>query len=222
MPGHIDRHSNTEFEDLKIYFDIFLNLNAIIVIHDFKGKILKVNNKFLETFGYSYSDISTLTVKDLLPKESHSLFQKVIDDTLSQGSANHEVTIKKKLQETFPAHVYTSILEIGGTKLVQCVLYDITEQKNIETKLRETNLFLDSIIENIPDMIFLKDAEELRFVRINKAGEKMLGYSRKKLLGKNDYDFFSKKEADFFTAKDRCLKNGRVYQYPRRANKHKG
>jgi|GEM_PF-1832277 len=215
MPGHIDRHSNTEFEDLKIYFDIFLNLNAIIVIHDFKGKILKVNNKFLETFGYSYSDISTLTVKDLLPKESHSLFQKVIDDTLSQGSANHEVTIKKKLQETFPAHVYTSILEIGGTKLVQCVLYDITEQKNIETKLRETNLFLDSIIENIPDMIFLKDAEELRFVRINKAGEKMLGYSRKKLLGKNDYDFFSKKEADFFTAKDRdALKTGESINIP--------
>jgi len=209
MFGHVNVRSNTKFGDLETYLDIFLNFNAMIIIHDFKGKILKVNKKFLNTLGYSDSDISSLTVKDLLPKESQKVCRKVIDDTLSRGSANHEVTIKKKNQDTFPAYVYTSILEIGDTKLMQCVLHDITERKNVETGLYETNLFLDSIIENIPDMVFLKDAEELRFVRINKAGEELLGYSRKKLLGKNDYDFFPKKEADFFTAKDKtALKTG--------------
>ncbi|MEX0999425.1 MAG: PAS domain-containing protein [Thermodesulfobacteriota bacterium] len=198
------RTDDSFISDLEDYSSIFLNLNALVIIHDLKGKILKVNKKFLNTLGYSDSDISSLTVKDLLPKESQKICRKVIDDTLNQGSASHEVTIKKKNQDAFPAYVYTSILEIDDTKLMQCVLHDITERKNIETKLYETNLFLDSIIENIPDMIFLKDAEELRFVRINKAGEELLGYSRKKLLGKNDYDFFPKKEADFFTAKDKA------------------
>ncbi len=69
--------------------------------------------------------------------------------------------------------------------------------------------FLESIIENIPDMIFLKDARELRFVRFNRAGEELLGYSREDLLGKNDYDFFPKAEADFFTEKDREVLEGR-------------
>ena len=32
------------------------------------------------------------------------------------------------------------------------------------------------------DMIFLKDAEELRFLRLNKAGEELLGYSRAELF----------------------------------------
>ncbi len=69
-------------------------------------------------------------------------------------------------------------------------------------------IFLDSIIENIPDMIFVKDAKNLQFVRFNKAGEELLGYSREELIGKNDYDFFPKEEADFFTSKDReVLKN---------------
>jgi PAS domain S-box-containing protein len=73
----------------------------------------------------------------------------------------------------------------------------------VEDELRRTNASLDSIIENIPNMIFLKDARELRFVRFNRAGEDLLGTFRGDLLGKNDYDFFTKEQADFFTEKDR-------------------
>jgi two-component system cell cycle sensor histidine kinase/response regulator CckA len=63
--------------------------------------------------------------------------------------------------------------------------------------------FVESIVENIPDMIFVKDATELRFVRFNRAGEELLGLPREEMYGKNDYDFFPKDEADFFTEKDR-------------------
>ncbi len=81
--------------------------------------------------------------------------------------------------------------------------------------LRQANSFLDSILENIPNMIFVKDATELRFVRFNKAGEDLLGYSRDELIGKNDYDFFPKEEAEFFTTKDReVLKGGRLVDVP--------
>jgi len=70
-------------------------------------------------------------------------------------------------------------------------------------------LLLHSIVENIPYMIFVKDAQDLRFVRFNKAGEDLLGYSREELIGKNDYDFFPSEEADFFTGKDRDVLAGR-------------
>ena len=77
--------------------------------------------------------------------------------------------------------------------------------------LRANEKFLDAIIENIPDMIFVKEAQDLRFARFNKAGENLLGYSREELYGKNDYDFFPEKEADFFVQKDReVLRKGNV------------
>ncbi|HUS68514.1 MAG TPA: ATP-binding protein [Kofleriaceae bacterium] len=64
-------------------------------------------------------------------------------------------------------------------------------------------VFLDAVVENIPAMIFVKDAERLSFVRFNRAGEQLLGLPRAELLGKNDHDFFPPDEAAFFQAKDR-------------------
>ncbi len=74
---------------------------------------------------------------------------------------------------------------------------------DIEAELRDVNTFLDAIVENIPDMIFVKRAEDLMFVRFNRAGEELLGWTRQELLGKTDHDFYPKHEADFFHAKDR-------------------
>lgn len=63
--------------------------------------------------------------------------------------------------------------------------------------------FLDAIIENLPDMIFVKSAERLAFERLNRAGEELLGVSREDLLGKNDFDLFPRLEAEYFQQKDR-------------------
>jgi PAS domain S-box-containing protein len=70
-------------------------------------------------------------------------------------------------------------------------------------EVRRRLLLLDSIVENLPMMVFVKDAAELRFERINRAGEVLLGVARDELLGKTDHDFFTAQQASFFQAKDR-------------------
>ncbi len=77
-------------------------------------------------------------------------------------------------------------------------------------KARTAEKFLNSVIENIPNMIFIKDAEHLRFTRINKAGEDLLGHSRDVLVGKNDFDFFPHEQAEYFTGKDRHVLQSRA------------
>ncbi len=74
----------------------------------------------------------------------------------------------------------------------------------------EHALFFQSIVDNVPNMIFVKDAKELRFTIFNKAGEELLGYPKEAMIGKNDYDFFPKEQADFFTAKDRLALENKI------------
>ncbi len=87
---------------------------------------------------------------------------------------------------------------------------DISKVKETQQQLHESQMFFSSVVENIPDMIFVKDAKDLRFHRLNKAGENLIGYPRETLIGKTDYDFFPKTEADFFTQKDREVLAGRT------------
>ena len=85
----------------------------------------------------------------------------------------------------------------------------------LERQSRVDAVFLASIVENLPAMLFVKDAKDLRFVRLNRAGEELLGVPRSELIGKNDYDLFPKEEADFFISKDRqVLDSGALVDIP--------
>lgn len=85
----------------------------------------------------------------------------------------------------------------------------------MDNKNKQEESLLETILENIPNMIFVKEATDLRFIKFNKAGEELLGYSRDDLIGKNDFDFFPGPEAEFFTSKDRLvLEQGKLLDIP--------
>ncbi|MEO5768776.1 MAG: PAS domain-containing protein, partial [Polyangia bacterium] len=86
----------------------------------------------------------------------------------------------------------------------------LTAQKEAQQNAHTLSAFLDSIIENIPMMVFVKEARNLRFERFNRACEEVVGLPRETVLGKNDYDFFPKDQADFFQAKDREVLSSRA------------
>jgi PAS domain S-box-containing protein len=67
---------------------------------------------------------------------------------------------------------------------------------------------LKAIVDTLPDMIWVKDAIDLRFVLVNKGAEDLLGVSREKLVGKSDYDLFSPEQADALVTRDRELLAG--------------
>ena len=113
---------------------------------------------------------------------------------------NLNIALELKVKErTVELEQKTRLLGLSNDELRA----QVDERIRIEKELRQANTFLDSVIENIPDMLFIKDAAELRFVRFNRAGEELLGYKREELLGKNDFSFFPKNEATFFIEKDK-------------------
>ena len=79
---------------------------------------------------------------------------------------------------------------------------DITEQRRTERELDETKRFLDSIIENIPVAVVVKDAKTRKFVLTNHAFEAMIGLARDELRGETVFDLFTRAQAKLIDAAD--------------------
>ncbi|MFP4459717.1 MAG: PAS domain S-box protein [Candidatus Zixiibacteriota bacterium] len=88
------------------------------------------------------------------------------------------------------------INRVGRVIGVVLVFHDISALKVSEQRYRESNSFMNMIIENLPNILYVKEADELRYVRINKAGEKQLGIDRREILGKKNEEIFPRKVAD--------------------------
>jgi PAS domain S-box-containing protein len=91
---------------------------------------------------------------------------------------------------------------------------DVTEARAKENQIVQSNLVLDAIVDNMPNMLFIKEEKELRFVRYNKVAATMSGNSPEYFIGKNDYDI-TPDQAEFYISKDRqVLETGEPIDIP--------
>lgn len=73
--------------------------------------------------------------------------------------------------------------------------------------------FLHSLIENLPTLVFVKDARTLRYLRFNRAGEAMMGRPREEFIGRTDEEIFPSHQAAHFQSTDRrALASGGVVE----------
>jgi PAS domain S-box-containing protein len=170
------------------------------------GSILRCNPSAAAILGQTAQSCANGHIADFLPElsaESNPPWWRAHDSLTAGGRIHFERPGPDGQQRSIELG-HGPIRDADGSVLGSVlVLQDITARKQAEEKVRATSRLLDSMVENIPSMIFLKRASDLRFVLFNKAGEELLGYDRRDLLGKNDYDFFPREQADAFTAKDR-------------------
>jgi diguanylate cyclase (GGDEF)-like protein/PAS domain S-box-containing protein len=82
---------------------------------------------------------------------------------------------------------------------------DITERKRAEHELEHTRSFLNTIIENVPSPILVKDIPNLRYLLINRAAEKYLGADRTLMLGKTSQEVMPEASSDYIAVQDRKL-----------------
>ena len=174
-------------------------------LKDKDGHFLAVNELLARSVYKTKSEMIGKTDFDIYPEEFAKRFR---EDDLSVMTSGKPRFIEEiayddntpKLHEAYKAPVISESGEVIGTAGYTRNISEI--QKNL-FESKQLNNFFNSVIDNIPIMLFLKDAKELRFKMVNKATEDLLGLSREELIGKTDYDVFPKNQADFFVKKDR-------------------
>ena len=83
-------------------------------------------------------------------------------------------------------------------------------RRQAEQKLETQENFYRTILENLPGILFVKDARDnFRYHMFNKDAENFFGFSRDEMIGKKDGDFFGEQESAFFWAMDEAAMNRR-------------
>ena len=82
---------------------------------------------------------------------------------------------------------------------------DLDARELVEASLRRSERFLDSIIDLLPLMVSVKEAQRLRFVRVNRTAEQLLGLPRESVLGRDDADLFPGPLAEGLAIVDRAV-----------------
>jgi PAS domain S-box-containing protein len=203
---------------------VLSSLDANIAVLDREGNIIAVNDAWkrfaYENDGAAVADSVGVNYLQVCRDASESGdggwsalngIQAVLDGTLHNFVLEYPCHSPGE-KRWFLMSVTPLLSERGGAVVSHT---DIAVRKRIEEALKAANTFLDAIIENIPLMLFIKESQSLRFIRLNRTGEDFLGWPKETLIGKNDYDFWPKEQAEFFVQKDReALKSGRVVDIP--------
>jgi len=102
--------------------------------------------------------------------------------------------------------------QISGRPLIRAVRYALARQKAAEA-LRQSEHKYRTLVENIPQMIFIKD-RDARFVSVNDSFARSLHVRPEDIIGRTDGDFLPKELADKYHADDqRIMRTGRMDEF---------
>ncbi|MEH2264488.1 PAS domain S-box protein [Nostoc sp.] len=138
------------------------------------GLILYANSELMQTFRFSSEDLVNRKNLDLY---HNSADLEAMLEALNQNDSlqDYELKLKRADGTDFWAIASLQYLKFNSETAILTVFYDITNRKNLETKLQEQNEFLRKIFESIPLMIALIDANgKLQWV--NQEWESVLGW----------------------------------------------
>jgi PAS domain S-box-containing protein len=175
------------------------------------GRILNCNDAYAKIYGFdSRDEVMRHSVVDFhISQESR---QEIIADLQKTGILlNYESQGRRKDGRTIWILENASLVpdNEGVLTEIEGTLIDITERKEAEKALRESEEIFSQFMEYSPVYVFFKD-ENIRAIRLSRNFEKMLGRPIDELLGKNMYDLFPSDLANSMVADDmRILKEGK-------------
>ena len=175
----------------------------IILSEAEKGTILEANASFEKITGWTKEEYYGKTTKEIglwaNPEDRKEYISSIINEGIAK---NKEYDFRTKSGEIRNGLVSGHILNLHKGKIILGVLSDITEQKQYNINLDKEKTHLRTVIETIPELVFLKDPNGI-YLNCNHQFEQFFGAPESEIVGKTDYDFIDKELADFFRERDK-------------------
>lgn len=176
-----------------------------------RSQIVRMNDDFCGVLGYEEHELREISIGELFADESAWRFFK------EAMTANLVIACTYLSEQQFVKKDGTLIWCVVQTRSVDTshpldevifTLLDITLRKESEDRLASARNFLDSVIDNLPNVVAVRDAKTHRYLRFNRAGEALTGLLRANIIGKTPNEIYPSDTAAELNELDRRVIEG--------------
>ncbi len=182
------------------------NISDGIVLNDENTIVLYQSPSVTRILGYTFEERQQKPVLNYVHEDDKPSFLKLYDELASQPGKPLHFQFRfrhKNGHYIWLEGVVTNLLHDRNVNGYVANYRDISERKAAEESLRQERYLLRTLIDNIPDYIYIKDTS-LRHIVNNKANVQLIGAATEaETIGKTVMDYFDKEIAEQFMEADR-------------------
>jgi len=170
----------------KMFASLFNSSPEASLYHDKEGRIININPRFTELFGYTPEEmIGNKIDEGMIYPENKIEEGKILTQKAFNGFSAYETIRKKKDGILVPVIISTAPVVIDKKTQGTIALYrDITERKKSEEALRKSQQEFVSLFKSSPDALVYMN-EEANILDINSHFTKLFGYTLEEVKGRN-------------------------------------
>ena len=163
-------------EELRLRAQLLDSASDTIFMVDFDGNFVYLNEAAWKTRGYTRDEMMGINLHALDTPKYEKFIESRMRNLMENGQCIFESEHRRKDGSVMPVEINAHIVESGGRKLVLSVIRDITERKQAEEALKESEEKYRSIYENTQVGLYRTRISDGKLVMANDAMAKMFGF----------------------------------------------
>ncbi|MEM0493376.1 MAG: PAS domain S-box protein, partial [Candidatus Thermoplasmatota archaeon] len=167
------------------YKTLFQQVNAAAFLASLDGRILEANQKACDLFGYSWDGILRLSLRDFLTRDLN--WSQFMEDIAAQGGLHTETEVICKDGNYIAVEISVSLFRMSGKPVMFVLIWDITDRRRAEQKLRESEKKYRGLFEFTTDGILVLNARG-DIIDANTRICELLDVKKDELIGKNMFN----------------------------------